>query len=45
MTDDQREAWAERAAIMEVDGGLSREEAERLALASLPSPEPEEGAQ
>jgi hypothetical protein len=45
VTDDQREAWAERAAIIEFDAGLSREEAERLALAGLPSPEPEEGAQ
>lgn len=44
MTDDQREAWAERAAIIEFDAGLSRAEAERLALASLSSPEPEEGA-
>ena len=44
MTPDQREAWAERAAIMEFDAGLSREDAERLALASLPSPELEEGA-
>ena len=26
-----REAWEERAAIMEFDGGLSREEAERKA--------------
>lgn len=26
-----RDAWEERAAIMEFDGGLSREDAERLA--------------
>lgn len=31
MTDDQREAWEERAAIMEYDGGLTREVAERMA--------------
>ncbi len=31
MTESQREAWEERAAIAEYDGGLSREEAERLA--------------
>jgi len=31
MTEDQKEAYEERAAIMEYDGGLSREEAERLA--------------
>ncbi len=29
---EQREAWEERAGIMEFDGGLSREEAERQAL-------------
>lgn len=30
--DDRRKmAWAERAAIMQVDGGLSQEEAERRA--------------
>lgn len=28
---DRREAYEERAAIMEYDGGLSRNEAERLA--------------
>jgi hypothetical protein len=31
MTPDEREAWLERAAIMEIDGGLSKEEAERRA--------------
>jgi hypothetical protein len=30
-----REQWAERAAIMEVDGGLGRDEAERYAFAPL----------
>lgn len=33
-TDDWYE-WSERAAIRELDGGLSREEAERLALEDL----------
>lgn len=31
MTDAQRELWAERAAVYEYDGGLSREDAERRA--------------
>lgn len=31
MTDDQREAYEERAAIMEYEGGLTRAEAEREA--------------
>ena len=31
----EREAFEERAAIMEFDGGLSRDEAERLAAKSL----------
>lgn len=31
-TDDQREEWAERSAIVEFDGGLSREEAEKVAF-------------
>ena len=31
MTDDEREAYEERAAIAEHDGGLSRAEAEALA--------------
>jgi hypothetical protein len=31
----QREAWAERVAIMVLDGGLPHEEAERLARAGL----------
>jgi hypothetical protein len=30
--DERREWWRERAAIMEYDGGIPREEAERLAL-------------
>ena len=40
---DLRELWAERAAIMEHDGGLPRAEAERLALADvlgIPVPTP-----
>ena len=32
---DLREAWEERAAIMQYDGGLPFEEAERLALADV----------
>lgn len=32
MTDDQRERYEERAAIMEYDGGMSRQDAERAAL-------------
>jgi hypothetical protein len=32
---DQRELWDERAAIMEVEGGLSRDEAEREAFERL----------
>lgn len=35
MNEIDREAFEERAAIMEFDGGLSRAEAERLAAASL----------
>ena len=31
MTADQRELWLERAAILEYEAGLSREEAERRA--------------
>ena len=32
MTEDQREHFNERAAIMEFDGGLSQEDAEHLAM-------------
>lgn len=35
ITENEREAFEERAAIMEFDGGLSRAEAERWAAASL----------
>jgi len=35
LPDDQRADIEERAAIMEYDGGLPREEAERLAWQSL----------
>jgi len=31
VTDDEREAYEERAAILEFDAGMSREDAERLA--------------
>ena len=32
LTEDQRERFEERAAIMEYDGGMTQQEAERLAL-------------
>ena len=32
LTDEQREDYEERAAIMEFDGGLSRSEAEKKAM-------------
>ena len=35
LTDDERERFAERAAIVEFDGGLTRREAERFALAGI----------
>ena len=35
LTDDERERFEERAAIVEFDGGLTRREAERLALAGI----------
>jgi hypothetical protein len=35
LTADQRFAWEERAAVMEYDGGLPRDRAERLALLAL----------
>lgn len=35
VSEDLREAWDERRAIMEVDGGMSRAEAERLAWTAL----------
>jgi hypothetical protein len=35
LDDDLKEAWDERAAIMEYDGGLSREHAECLALLNV----------
>jgi hypothetical protein len=33
--EDQQELWAERAAIMEIEGDLSRDEAEREAFELL----------
>jgi DNA primase len=36
--DDRREQWAERAVIMEIDGGLSREEAEQQAYLAVRGP-------
>lgn len=35
MTDDDREAYEERAAILEFDAGMSRTEAEREAMRML----------
>jgi hypothetical protein len=35
----QRESWAERVAIMVIDGGLPHEEAERLAWVGLQTPD------
>ena len=35
-----REPWAERVAIMVTDGGVRREDAERLAWAGLQAPGP-----
>jgi len=35
MTDDDREAYEERAAILEHDAGLSQDEAEREAMRQL----------
>ncbi len=43
MTDDQREFYEERAAILEYDGGMTREEAERAALLELETVEFEQG--
>ena len=34
---DRQTAYDERAAIMEIDGGLSRAEAEKLARAAMPA--------
>lgn len=36
MTDDEREAWEERAAVREFMGGFPRAEAERLAHEEIP---------
>lgn len=40
LNDDQREAWEERAAIIEFDAGLQRAHAECLALISLLARDP-----
>ena len=32
MTDDQREAYEERAGILQFEAGMTREEAERVAM-------------
>ncbi len=36
MTDDQREAFEERAAILEFEAGMTREQAEKLAARQMP---------
>lgn len=38
MTPDEREAYEERAAIMEFDGGMTRKEAERQAMELFHNP-------
>ncbi|MBP9803299.1 MAG: hypothetical protein KBE22_00140 [Candidatus Accumulibacter sp.] len=43
MTDDQQEAFDERAAILEFDAGMSLEEAERAAMLELETVEFEQG--
>ncbi len=35
MTDDQKESYEERAAILEFDAGMSRPDAEREAMSQL----------
>jgi hypothetical protein len=35
MTDDDREAYEERAAILEFDAGMSRDEAEKEAMRQI----------
>lgn len=35
MTDDQREAFEERAAILEFEAGMTREQAEKLAARQM----------
>lgn len=44
-TDDEKERYEERAAIMEFDGGLPRAEAEKLALQDVLSNSPSLSAQ
>lgn len=43
MTADELEAFEERAAILEFDAGLTREEAERAAMLELEAAEFEQG--
>lgn len=35
LTEDERERWEERSAIMQYDGGLSREAAEAAAMVDV----------
>ncbi len=39
LSPDEREAWEERAAIMEFDGGLDRDRAESMAVTEFLKPE------
>ena len=38
MTDDQREAYEERAAILEFEAGMTRADAEKAAMAMVCAP-------
>ena len=44
MTDDQREEYEERAGILEYEAGMTREEAERVAMAMIVEKETHEPA-
>jgi len=44
VTDDQREAYEERAGILEYCAGMTREEAERVAMAMIVEKETHESA-
>ena len=44
MTDDQREAYEERAGILEYCAGMTREDAERLAMEMIKEKEAHESA-
>lgn len=44
MSDDQREEYEERAGILEYEAGMTREEAERVAMAMIVEKETHEPA-